>query len=115
MYFRYSLIIFFPSNFVAILSSLYITTWIVYLIIKLIHNLVFLYADYINEHKLAQDHPCVIKLIRQMYLKPPSPRDVPYNLTTLTPGYDPSTRIGIETEDLLLKNKVRSVIHLLLS
>jgi len=50
-----------------------------------------------------------------MYLKPPSPRGVPYNLTTLTPDYDPSTRLGIETEELLLNNKVRIVIHLLFS
>ena len=64
-------------------------------------------SDYINENKLAQDHPCVIKLIRQMYLKPPSPRDVPYNLTNFYPGFDPKNRDGRETEDLLLTNIVR--------
>ena len=38
-------------------------------------------SDYINIQKLEQDHPCVIKLIRLMYLDPPSAREVPYNLT----------------------------------
>jgi len=78
-----------------------------------------LHADYINENKLAQDHPCVIKLIRDMYLNPPSHRDVPYNLTDITPfnladmtpakispGYHPGKRTGSNMEAFLLKNKV---------
>ena len=39
------------------------------------------FTDYINEYKLEQDHPCVIKLIRQMFTVEPASRDVPYNLT----------------------------------
>ena len=63
--------------------------------------------DYVNEHKLAQDHPCVINLIRQMYLKAPTTPDTPYNLTDVTPGFTSSERNGNDTEALLLKNKVR--------
>lgn len=73
-----------------------------------------------NERKLAQDHPCVIKLIRDMFLNSPSPRDVPYKLTdsipvNLTSGtptslsppvYHPGKRNGSDMEAFLLKNQV---------
>ena len=36
--------------------------------------------DNINEFRLQQDHPCVISLIRRLFLKSPSPLDVPYRL-----------------------------------
>lgn len=65
-------------------------------------------AEYINEHKLEQDHPCVIELIRRMFLSPPSPLYVPYNITDITlnnvPG--PVERELKETQDYLLRNKV---------
>lgn len=85
-----------------------------------IHYLIHCSTDYINEQKLAQDHPCVIELIRNMYMSQPSPRHVPYNLTdiptfnftTMTlgppgpPGYHPGIRNGSDMEAFLLKNKV---------
>ena len=37
--------------------------------------------DYINSKRLEQDHPCVIEIIRRDYLRMPSPRQVPYNLS----------------------------------
>ncbi|XP_046460619.1 uncharacterized protein LOC124207282 [Daphnia pulex] len=36
--------------------------------------------DYMNNHKLPQDHPCVIETIRKHYLIQPSPQDVPLKL-----------------------------------
>lgn len=42
-----------------------------------------------------------------MYMRPPSPREEPYNLTNLTPDYEPSDRLGKDTEDLLMRDKVR--------
>ncbi|KZS20615.1 Uncharacterized protein APZ42_012646, partial [Daphnia magna] len=35
---------------------------------------------YANAHKLQQDHPCVIRLIRDHYLHHPAPRSLPYHL-----------------------------------
>ncbi len=80
-----------------------------------------LFVDYMNERKLAQDHPCVIKLIRDMFLNSPSPRDVPYkltdsipanltsgNLTSLSPPVNhPGKRNGSDMEAFLLKNQVK--------
>lgn len=84
-------------------------------ICEYIYKIVCSYTDYINDNKLAQDHPCVIKLIRHMYMNSPSPRDVPYNLTTpgitltnITPGLYPDARNGSGMEIFLLKNKVRN-------
>ena len=34
-----------------------------------------------NTLRLQQDHPCVIEMIRKHFLIPPSPPDVPYDLT----------------------------------
>ncbi|XP_046638282.1 protein Star-like [Daphnia pulicaria] len=36
--------------------------------------------DYINANKLAQDHPCVIEIIRKHYLNEPSPPNAPLKL-----------------------------------
>ncbi|XP_057380610.1 uncharacterized protein LOC130703006 [Daphnia carinata] len=36
--------------------------------------------EYANAHKLQQDHPCLIRLIRDHYLHPPAPRSLPYHL-----------------------------------
>ncbi|XP_045034687.1 uncharacterized protein LOC116933298 isoform X1 [Daphnia magna] len=36
--------------------------------------------EYANTQKLEQDHPCVIRLIRDHYLHHPAPRDLPYHL-----------------------------------
>ena len=48
-------------------------------------------ADYINENKLQQDHPCVIDIIRRDYLNPPASWEVPYILGSSTePNGDPS-------------------------
>ena len=44
-----------------------------------------------NDNKLAQDHPCVIDMIRRHFLHDPSPADVPYNMTSSTdPNGEPS-------------------------
>lgn len=40
----------------------------------------FLFLEYANAQKLQQDHPCVLKLIRNNYLQQPVPRSIPYNL-----------------------------------
>ena len=63
-------------------------------------------ADYINQNKLAQDHPCVIDIIRRQFLHDPSPRDVPYNMTSSTdPNGEPSPgQVPIILR--LLKNQV---------
>nr|CAH0102185.1 unnamed protein product [Daphnia galeata] len=37
-------------------------------------------AEYANANQLQQDHPCVIRLIRNNYLRKPAPRDLPYQL-----------------------------------
>ncbi|XP_046632872.1 uncharacterized protein LOC124312410 [Daphnia pulicaria] len=37
-------------------------------------------VEYANEKQLQQDHPCVIRLIRDQYLRQPAPRDQPYQL-----------------------------------
>ena len=42
----------------------------------------YCFTDYINDFKLEQDHPCIIKLIRDMFMVQPASRDVPYNLTS---------------------------------
>ena len=76
--------------------------------VRVIAYLVYPNIDYINENKLAQDHPCVIKLIRHLYLTQPSRPDVPYNFTDLSPGFVTGKREGSELEDLLLRNKVRN-------
>lgn len=36
--------------------------------------------EYANEHKLQQDHPCLLDIIRRQYLNKPSPADVPLYL-----------------------------------
>lgn len=68
--------------------------------------------DYMNANKLAQDHPCVIDMIRRHYLEEPSPPDTPYqldgDLSTIvkdqSQASQPSKILG------LLKNK--AIIHL---
>jgi hypothetical protein len=37
-------------------------------------------VEYANENQLQQDHPCVIRLIRENYLRHPAPKNVPYNM-----------------------------------
>ncbi|KAK4006391.1 hypothetical protein OUZ56_011544 [Daphnia magna] len=37
-------------------------------------------SEQINIKKLEQDHPCVISLIRQKYLRQPAEKDLPYQL-----------------------------------
>ena len=36
--------------------------------------------EYANTNQLQQDHPCVIRLIRESYLRQPAPKNVPYNM-----------------------------------
>lgn len=61
-----------------------------------------------NEQKMAQDHPCVIDIIRRQFLHPPASANEPYNLYGGGEhiDYDPSSgqsRIILD----LLKNKVK--------
>nr|CAH0110638.1 unnamed protein product [Daphnia galeata] len=37
-------------------------------------------VEYANEKKLQQDHPCVIRLIREEYLRQPASKELPYQL-----------------------------------
>lgn len=37
-----------------------------------------------NEHKLQQDHPCVIEMIQRHFIRPPPPRSVPYSFANVT-------------------------------
>ncbi len=37
-------------------------------------------AEYANTFKLQQDHPCVIRLIRDNYIGQPAPKNVPYQM-----------------------------------
>ncbi|XP_046632199.1 uncharacterized protein LOC124311872 [Daphnia pulicaria] len=37
-------------------------------------------VEYANVKKLQQDHPCVLHLIKNAYLRQPAPRNIPYNL-----------------------------------
>ena len=63
-------------------------------------------SEYINSNKLAQDHPCVIDIIRRQFLYDPSPRNVSYNMTkSIKPDGDPSQE---QTPTILnlLNNKV---------
>ena len=68
--------------------------------------------DYINSNQLAQDHPCVIEMIRRHYINEPSLPDVPYNLSENKDAYFIFNNglVGITEpqEDILylLKNKV---------
>ena len=63
-------------------------------------------TDYMNTNKLAQDHPCVIDIIRRHFLHSPSPSGIPYNMTSsLDPNGDPSPgQVPIILR--LLKNQV---------
>lgn len=36
--------------------------------------------EYANSHKLQQDHPCVIEIIRRDFLRQPFPANVSYQL-----------------------------------
>ncbi len=36
--------------------------------------------EYANDKKLQQDHPCVIRLIREKYLRQPADKNLPYQL-----------------------------------
>ncbi len=65
-------------------------------------------SDYINAQKLEQDHPCVLKLIRLLYLDPPSPREVPYNLTMTIPDGDYE---AVGDAFHILKRKVRTCLR----
>lgn len=78
-----------------------------YMILNNSGSFCYSHADYINEKKLAQDHSCVLNLIRHMYMVSPSQLDVPYNFTELTPGFVTGERDGSDLEALLLKNRVR--------
>lgn len=62
-----------------------------------------------NELKMAQDHPCVVDIIRRQYLHPPAPANVAYNLSgngTNEINFDPSAGQSQIILDLL-KNKVK--------
>jgi hypothetical protein len=37
-------------------------------------------TEYANDLKLQQDHPCVIRLIREKYLRQPANKELPYQL-----------------------------------
>ena len=37
-------------------------------------------TEYANSHRLQQDHPCVLELVKRSFLKEPFSRDVPYGL-----------------------------------
>lgn len=64
-------------------------------------------TEYMNTNKLAQDHPCVIDMIRRHYLEEPSPPDVPYNLTDATAADSDHSQAGqVSTVLGYLKNKV---------
>ena len=39
----------------------------------LLSMFIILKIDFMNENKLQQDHPCVVDIIRQLYLHPPAP------------------------------------------
>ena len=48
-------------------------------------------ADYVNSHRLQQDHPCVIEMIRQNYLHYPPTEDGYSSLSLANPELvDPS-------------------------
>jgi hypothetical protein len=38
------------------------------------------FSEYANKNQLQQDHPCVIRLIKQKYLRQPSSKSLPYRL-----------------------------------
>ena len=60
-----------------------------------------------NAHRLAQDHPCVISIIRRFYLDAPSPKSAPYQLYNQSHTTQDLSQIGAPTKILsLLKNKV---------
>ena len=62
--------------------------------------------DYMNDNKLAQDHPCVINTIRRQFLEPPSPLNVPYQLTDASSTQSDHSQAGQVTDILnYLKNK----------
>lgn len=64
-----------------------------------------------NEQKMAQDHPCVIDIIRRQFLRPPSPSNVPYNLLSgQGPNYDP-TAGRFQPVLNVLKHKVKATTH----
>ncbi|EFX85456.1 hypothetical protein DAPPUDRAFT_314237 [Daphnia pulex] len=60
-------------------------------------------ADYMNTHKLPQDHPCVIETIRKHYLIQPSPQDVPLRLDSNDDADRSPGQTGVIFR--LLKNK----------
>jgi hypothetical protein len=38
------------------------------------------FSEYANKNQLQQDHPCVIRLIKQKYLRQPASKSLPYRL-----------------------------------
>lgn len=46
----------------------------------LLCRLLFFLLEYVNQLRLPQNHPCVIKLIRERFLYVPAERNVPYRL-----------------------------------
>jgi len=64
-------------------------------------------ADYINTHKVTQDHPCVLDIIRHKFMNPPVPRDVPYELEDVKVRPEFKTVNDTEIKHLL-KKKVGS-------
>ena len=67
-------------------------------------------TEYANDKKLQQDHPCVIRLIREKYLRQPADKNLPYQL-------DHPERIDSsdgQAKDIrnILKNKVIYYIQL---
>ena len=66
--------------------------------------------EYANDKKLQQDHPCVIRLIRDKYLRQPADKNLPYQL-------DHPERIDSsdgQAKDVrnILKNKVSQIISI---
>jgi hypothetical protein len=39
-----------------------------------------LISEYANSNQLQQDHPCVLNLIRNDYLRLPAPNNLPYRM-----------------------------------
>jgi hypothetical protein len=40
----------------------------------------YVHTEYANAHQLQQNHPCVIYLIKNTYIRQPSSRNLPYKL-----------------------------------
>jgi hypothetical protein len=52
-----------------------------------------LLKEYANAHKLQQDHPCLLDIIRRQHLNKPSPSDVPLFLDYPNVNKDQSAEV----------------------